>query len=721
MELIEKLIQKMSVHEKIGQLTQYNANLFVSTDTDITGPKMQLGLTDEDISTVGSVLNFSSAEEMIQIQNDHLEKDPNKIPIVFMMDVIHGYRTIYPIPLAMACSFDINLVQECSRMAAKEASANGVHVTFAPMVDYVRDPRWGRVLETCGEDPLLASELAKAQIAGYQGEDISKADSVATCVKHFAAYGGAEAGRDYNAVECSVRELREYYFPAYKACIEAGAPLVMPSFNSLNGKPSVVNPWLMKKILREEWGFDGVVISDYNAINELISHGVAENEETAAKMAFENGCHIEMCSSTYFHHLANFISSGVFSEEQLDDAVRHVLLLKEKLGLFNDPYRGVKPEAADVTLLCADHRSLSKKAALEAAVLLKNNGILPLPVNMKSVAIIGPFADEHAIIGAWSCQGRNEESVTVAEGFAKVMPHIQCTVVKGCGNAWNDDDLSGLHEAITAAKTADAVVLCLGEPQDYSGEGNCRTDLGLPGVQMELAKAVIAANPNTVAVLFNGRPLAIEDLDNIAPAILDMWFPGTEGGSAVTELLFGYSNPCGKLAMTFPRSVGQCPIYYNHPNNGRPNWTTEVKHIGYSSDYVDCATLPLYSFGHGLSYSNFVYKDLMLSDDLLNEQNTIQVSVTLRNESDYVGKEVVQLYMHDLYCSVIQPVQKLIGFQKVELKPWEERQVVFTVKESHLRFWNFEDQYVSEPGEVELMVGHADHFVLTERITLRRQ
>ena len=718
-EYLHALLHNMTIEEKIGQLTQYNANVFLDSSADITGPRMQLGLTDEDLSRVGSVLNFSSVAEMKKMQDMHMENDPHRIPVVFMMDVIHGYRTIYPIPLALGCSFDAELAETCSRMAGKEAAASGVQVTFAPMVDYVRDPRWGRVMETCGEEPRLTGALAAAQIRGFQGSDLAYAENVAACVKHFAGYGGAEAGRDYNAVECSERALREFYLPAYKACIDAGAEMLMPSFNSLNGIPSVANPWLMKQVLKEEWDFDGVVISDYNAVGELLVHGVAADEKEAAKLAFDNGCDIEMCSSAYIHYLKELLEEGFFTQEQLDQAVMRVLRFKNRLGLSEDPYHGADQEKADCLYLCEKHREIAKRAAAESAVLLKNDGILPLQENLARVAVIGPFAREHGILGSWSCNGRDEETVTVADGMAALLKTGQVIVAEGCSNHWDDTDTSGFEEAIAAAKSSDAVILCLGEPQDYSGEGNCRTDIRLPGMQMELARRVIAANPKTVAVLFNGRPLDLSELDAVAPAILEMWFPGTEGGNAAAELIFGRANPCGKLAMTFPRSVGQCPIYYNHPNTGRPHWTRAAEHCGYTSDYIDCATLPLYSFGHGLSYANFVYVGMTLSDHQLSAEGSIRVSVRVRNESPVGGKETVQLYMRDPVASVVRPVQQLIGFRKVAFAPWEEKEIEFTLTEPMLRFWNFDMKHVSEPGEIRLMIGCADHFVLTDEIIMK--
>ena len=714
-----RLLSQMTIDEKIGQLVQFNANLFVDSDVDITGPMMQVGLTKENLKNVGSVLNFRDANEMRAVQDKHLSEDRNKIPMLFMMDVIHGYRTIYPIPLALGCSFDVALAEECSQMAAREASADGVHVTFTPMVDYVRDARWGRVMESCGEEPMLNSRMGAAQVRAFRGDDLRNPDQLATCVKHFAAYGGAEAGRDYNTVELSEHVLREYYLPAYKACIDAGVDMLMPSFNSLNGVPAVANEWLMKQVLKDEWKFGGVVISDYAAVHELLTHGVAANNREAAQLAFACGCDIEMCSGAYINHLKGLIEEGIFTEQQLDEAVLRVLELKDKLGLFEDPYHGASMEKADAVSVTPENRALAKKAAAECAVLLKNDGILPFSNDVKTVALIGPFAQENRIIGVWSCKGSEQETVSVAEGVQVLLPDAQIVSVRGCGNEWNDFDRSGFAEAIDAAKNADAVVLCLGEPQDYSGEGNCRTNIDLPGVQTELARQIIQANPNTAILLFNGRPLAISELDAFAPAILEMWFPGTEGGSAAAELLFGMCNPGGKLSMSFPRTTGQCPIYYNHPSTGRPKPAKlDGKRLHYTSNYIDCGNLPLYSFGHGLSYSNFVYESMLLDKASMTKDESIQISITVHNDSDVPGQETVQLYMRDLVASTVRPVQQLIGYEKVHLDAGERKTVKFTVTEPMLRFWNHKNQFVSECGEFELSTGYADHLLHTKRFVL---
>ena len=715
---IKELLSKMTLEEKVGQLIQLNAMFIGETTADITGPKEQLGISDSMLTKVGSTLNFHSFAEVKKLQDRHMEVDRLHIPLLFMMDVIHGYKTIFPIPLALGASFDPELVKECTKMAAKEASAGGIHVTFTPMVDYVRDARWGRVMETCGEDPLLNSVMGASQVEAFQGDDIADPDNLATCVKHFAAYGGAEAGRDYNTVEISERLLRECYLPAYKACLDAGAPMIMPSFNSLSGVPSIANKWLIQKVLKEEWGFDGIVISDYNAIGELLKHGVAGNIKDAAQMAFENGCDIDMMSAGYCSSLCALVEEGKVSEEKIDEAVLKVLSLKRDLGLFEDPYHGGSVEKEESLCLCPEHRSISRRAAEECAVLLKNSGVLPFSKDTKKIAIIGPFAWSKAIKGFWACNGLDKDCISVADGVKNLLPNAEITVAPGCSAEWNNLDKSGFESAIDAARNADAVILCLGEPQNYSGEGNSRADLSLPGVQMDLAREVLSVNENSAVVLFNGRPLVLTELDKIAPAILDMFFPGNEGGPAAARLLFGDANPSGKVTMSFPKSVGQCPIYYNHPSTGRPKWKPEDEHQPYASSYIGCGNKPLYPFGHGLSYSKFEYKSLVLDTDKMSKDTEIKVSITVKNVGERAGKEVVQLYMRDLVASAVRPIQSLIAFEKISLEAGEEKTVSFKITEPMLRFYNAECKFVSEAGEFEVSTGCSDNLILTKKFCL---
>ena len=715
---LKKLLSQMTLDEKIGQLIQLNANFFGKSEAEITGPTQKFGIDPEYIKNIGSALNFQGVEEMIAIQDRHMADDRNKIPLVFMMDVIHGYRTIYPIPLAMGASFDPELVAECSRMAAKEASAGGIQVTFTPMVDYVRDARWGRVMETCGEDPYLNGVMGAAQVKAFQGDDISDNDRVAACVKHFAAYGGAEAGRDYNTVEISERLLREYYFPAYKACIDAGVKMLMPSFNTLNGIPSIGNEWLMKDVLRGEWKYDGIVISDYNAIGELVIHGIAANAKQAASMAFDCGCHMDMMSKGYYSSLKALVEEGTIPESEVDKAVMRMLEFKKELGLFDDPYHGASVERSREVTLTAENRAIARKAAEQCAVLLKNDGILPISENVGKVALVGPFATTNELKGFWSCDGRDEETVSVYEGVKAIIGEDRIITATGCSARHDELSREGFDEAVKAAAEADVVVLCLGEPQNYSGEGNSRADIGLPGVQMELVREVLKVNSNVASLVFNGRPLTLTELDATVPAILDMWFPGSEGGNAAANLLFGRANPSGKVTMTFPKAVGQCPIYYNRPRTARPKRTAEDVHQPYASNYIGCGNNPLYPFGYGLSYSNFVYESLELDADTMTADGEINVKITVRNDSDVAGKEVVQLYMYDTVASTVRPTQSLIAFEKIELGAGERKTVTFKVTEPMLRFYDFKCNFISEPGEFTLSTGYADNLILTKSFRL---
>ena len=717
-EQLQSLLESLTLEEKVGQLVQCNAGQFIKNQMEITGPEGEM-LPAEDLNRVmGSVLTFEDASQAKALQEKHLAADPKKIPLLLMLDVIHGLRTTYPIPLAMGCSFDDSLMAECADMARKESAACGVHVTFNPMVDTARDGRWGRIMETNSEEPLINSRMGAAVVRATQGEDLGNPENVACCVKHYAAYGAGEAGRDYNGVELSERILRETYLPAYKACLDAGARLVMPSFNSLNGVPSVANKWLMNKVLREEWGFGGVVISDYDAVGELVTHGVAENLKDAARLAMEAGCDIDMVKNAYYLHLADLVREGAVSEEALDRAVFRVLSLKNELGLFENPLRGADEEKEKALYLCPAHREIARRAAEESAVLLKNDGILPLPRTARRLALIGPFAETQHLVGFWSRPGAWKDAVTLPEGIRALAPDTELLIETGCSAAIGDTDESGIMKAVAAARAAEAVILALGEKEDDSGEGRSRAELTLPGMQLELARRVIEANPHTVVVLFNGRPLALTELEKIAPAILEMWYPGTEAGNAAARLLFGEANPCGKLSVSLPRSVGQLPMSYSRMNTGRPKPGPDSQAFPFSSCYLDTPNLPLYSFGYGLSYTDFAYSSLTLDRETLEKGGSLTVTVTVANRGQAAGKEAVQLYMRDLKASVVRPVQQLIDYKKVFLAPGETARVTFTVTEPQLRFWNFDCEFVSEPGTFALSTGFADHLILTKTFEL---
>ena len=717
-QALKELLDSMSLEEKAGQLVQCNAGQFIANQLEITGPDGEL-LPAEDLNRVmGSVLTFEDAKQAKALQDRHLTADPHRIPLLLMLDVIHGLRTTYPIPLAMGCSFDEGLMAECAEMARKESAACGVHVTFNPMVDTARDARWGRILETYSEEPLINGRMGAVFVRETQGDDLSDPGNVACCVKHYAAYGAGEAGRDYNTVDVSERMLRETYLPAYKACLDAGARLIMPSFNSLNGVPSVANKYLMNEILRKEWGFGGVVISDYDAVGELVSHGVAADLKDAVRLAMEAGCDIDMVKNAYYLHLADLVREGTVSLEALDAAVMRVLRLKNELGLFENPYHGADEEAEKAVYLCPEHRATARKAAEESAVLLKNNGILPFRKDVKRIALIGPFAEETRLNGFWSRPGAERYTVTLPEGIRNLLPEAELVTVKGCGAEFEDTDRSGIGKAAEAAAGADAVILALGEPENYSGEGRSRAELNLPGPQAELAEKVLAANPNTAVLLFNGRPLVLTELAEKAPALLEMWYPGTEAGNAAARLLWGEANPCGKLSAGLPRSVGQYPMPYNRMSTGRPKPPPDSRAVPFTSCYLDMPNLPLYSFGYGLSYTSFALEKLTLNRKSMTRDGEVQAAVTVRNTGRVPGKETVQLYLQDPVASVVRPVQQLIDYRKIFLNPGEGAEVVFTIREPQLRFCNMEGKEISEPGEFRVSAGYADHLALTQSFIL---
>ena len=646
-------------------------------------------------------LNSVGAKRMLEIQKNYMENNTHGIPLIFTQDIIHGYHTIYPINLGLASSFDTKLAHDCAAMAAKEASVDGVQLTFAPMVDLVRDPRWGRVMESSGEDPYLGCEMAKATVEGYQG-NMGKYN-IAACVKHFAAYGAAEGGRDYNSVDMSERTLREYYLPTYKAAVDAGVKTLMTSFNSLNGVPSAGNKWLVKDVLRDEWGFDGVVISDYASFKEMMTHGFAKDAKEAAFLAMEATGDIEMSSTSYVNHIEELIDEGRISVEQLDKAVMRVLKLKDELGLFDNPYRSTSEEEASEVLLCKEHRLLSRRAAEQSAVLLKNNGVLPFDENVSSVAVIGPLGNTGEIYGNWPCYGDPDKTISVFDGIKGIVGD-RARYAKGCCIEFDSDDTSYIDEAVELAKNSEVVVLCLGEHQFDSGESICKANIELPNIQYTLLEEVMKVNKNVAVLLFTGRPLALAKLDKEAPAILNMWMPGTEGGNAAANLLFARSIPCGKLSMSFPYSVGQCPVYYNHYNTGRPKKNKEIREP-FTSTYIDAPCYPLYPFGHGLSYTEFEYSEPTIDKKELRKGESLNVSVKVKNTGKYKGKEIVQLYIRDLVGSVVRPVKELKGFKKIELDVNEEKEISFEINENTLSFYGIDLQKKAEPGQFRVFVG----------------
>lgn len=700
---IKKLLESMTLEEKIGQLLQL-APFFFKEEIrgEITGPMEGLGITDKDIQNAGTVLGIGGAKEALEIQKSYLEKSEKKIPLIFMADIIHGYRTIFPVPLAIGCSWDEKAAEKVARVSAKEASAAGVHVTFSPMVDLVRDARWGRVMESTGEDPFLNSVFARAFVRGYQGDDISKEENIAACVKHFAAYGAAEGGRDYNTVDISERMLREYYLTAYKAAVEEGCKMLMTSFNTVSSVPSSGNEWLMRDVLRKEWGFDGVVVSDWGAVKELIPHGVAEDMKEAAEKAIKAGVDVEMMTSCYVQHLEKLLEEGKVNIELIDESVLRILRLKEELGLFENPFKGADPEKEQQLFLSEEHRKAVRDVAASSMVLLKNENILPLKKNVKKVAIIGPFADNHEILGGWSWDGKFEESVSLKEGIINKIGEENVVVSKGCDIQGGTDE--EIKEAVDMAMDSDVVILALGEHADMSGEGGSRAFIKLPGRQEELASEILNLGKTTAVVLFNGRPLEIKDLYEKAPAILEAWFPGTEGGNAAADILFGDKNPSARLSMSFPYTVGQLPIYYNAFNTGRPK-PFEESNERFCTHYLDAPNAPLLPFGFGLSYTDFAYSDFKLDSEILTDESSIKVSVIVKNTGLVAGEETVQLYIRDLAGSVVRPVKELKGFKKVSLEAGEEKEITFEIKEKMLRFHNNKLEFKSEKGKFNVMVG----------------
>ena len=703
---VQKLLRQMTLRQKLAQMAQYNASVIMpGKDGLVTGPANDLNLKKEDIASTGSILGTTGAKALTEIQNEHLIIDPNKIPLLFMADIIHGHTTIYPIPLGMGATFNPSLMQECAKMSAKESAVSGLHVTFNPMVDLVRDARWGRVCETTGEDPFLNCQMSKAQVKGYQG-DLGKYN-IAACVKHFAGYGGAEAGREYNTVEMSEHTLRGYYLPAYKAAIDAGVEMVMTSFNLLNGIPSTGNKWLLDDLLRKEWGFDGVVITDYNAVLEQFVHGYAEDEADCALKGITAGSDIEMMTSCYVNYGEQLVKDGRLDEKIIDECTLRILKLKEKLGLFDNPMRSASEEEEKQFILCDEHRDLVRFAAEKSAVLLKNEGILPLNKDLKTIAIIGPFGDR-AMLGGWFGYGKEEDAVTVLDGI-KNATSAKIIIEKGADGYKKElPNDKAIRRAVKVAKKADAVILCVGEPSEESGESKSKTDIDISPAQKELVLRVAKANKNTVVVLFNGRPLVLTDIIDEVPCLFTIWQPGTEGGSAVANLIFGDADFEGKLPMTFPRATGQAPIYYNAMNTGRPN-VNDSPDASFLSRYIDCKNSPLFPFGYGLTYSNFEISKVTLSSNEMSADEKIIASATVKNIGNKKATETVQLYIHDLVASYVRPVKELKGFQKVTLNPNEEQTVLFEITEDMLQFYTPNKRFEAEKGKFEVYIDNSSN------------
>jgi beta-glucosidase len=691
--LVDSLLARMTLEEKLGQL-----NLITAVDNVVSDSQRALvrrGL-------VGGFFNLTGATNTRAIQEVAVRESRLHIPLLFGEDVIHGYRTIFPIPLGEAASWDTALAAAAARAAAKEASAAGVAWTFAPMVDIARDPRWGRMAEGAGEDPYLGSAMAAARVRGFQGASLADDEAVMATAKHFAAYGGAEGGRDYNTVDVSERTLRQIYLPPFHAAVRAGVGSIMASFNEIAGIPSTENRWLLTDVLRREWGFRGFVVSDYTAINELQQHGVAGTPAQAGREALEAGLDMDMQSGIYAADLAALVRRREIPLAVVDAAVRRVLEAKVALGLFHDPYRGATPEGERAAILTPAARALARRDAVESLVLLKNErGVLPLSPSIRTLAVIGPLADDSAdALGPWHCLGQADDVVTPLAGIrARVGPGTTVLYERGTGVA--DSDTTGIAAAVAAARGADAAVLFLGESQDMSGEAASRSRLDLPGVQERLLEDVAATGTPVVLVLMSGRPLAVPWAAEHVRALLEAWFPGVETGHALADVLFGDVAPSGKLPVTVPRAVGQVPIYYDHKNTGRPPSDTDH----YTSKYIDLPIGPLYPFGFGLSYTTFKYDSLRLSVPSIGPRDSLEVRVNVTNSGARAGDEVAQLYVHERVASITPPVRQLAGFERVHLEPGETRTLTFRLGASQLGFWNQAMRYVVEPGTFDVWAG----------------
>ncbi len=726
---IEKLLQDMTLDEKIGQMT-----LFTS-DWAVTGPTMR-DTYKQDIKTgkTGAIFNAYTVDYVRELQRIAVEETRLKIPLIFGYDVIHGHRTIFPITLAQSCSWDLKAVENAARIAASEASAEGLNWTFAPMVDIARDPRWGRIAEGAGEDTYLGSKMAYAQVKGYQGNDLAANNTIVACAKHFAAYGAAEAGKDYNTVELSEHTLRQTYLPPFKACLDAGVKTFMTSFNEISGVPSSANPLLLKKILKEEWGFDGFIVTDYTSINEMVDHGFAENEKHAGELSLNAGVDMDMQGAVFYNYLKQSLDEKKVTMESVNEAVRRILSIKYDLGLFEDPYRYCNKQREQTELMTPQNREAARELCQKSIVLLKNeNNVLPLNKSGK-IALIGPLADDQRnLIGNWSAAGDWKKAVSVLEGFKNKLGN-KATILHAKGANLTDDkdllkklnDHGGdiktdsktpeqlIEEALVIAKQADVVVMVLGESQGMSGEAAVLSNIDLPASQQRLLRAIHATGKPVVLLLMNGRPLTLSwEHQNIA-AIVETWWGGTEAGNGIADVVFGDVNPSGKLTITFPRNVGQIPIYYNAKNTGRPYDNNDK----YTAKYLDVPVTPLYPFGHGLSYTQFNYSNLQLSSAEMSASNELKVSVTVSNSGKRNGEEIVQLYIKDHVGSITRPVKELKGFEKIALKAGESKTVTFTLTANDLAFYNAQNVFAAEPGMFTIYVGGSSNTELSASLQL---
>ena len=695
---VDSVLRLMTLSEKIGQMNQ------VSSKEDPTGQLTECSNEEELIRSgqVGSMLNVVGVERTRHLQEIAVNDTRLHIPLIFALDVVHGYKTISPVPLAESCSWDMDLIEKSARVAAEEATASGIQWTFAPMVDIARDPRWGRVMEGSGEDPYLGSAIAKARVRGFQGTDLSAYNTMAACAKHFVGYGAAEGGRDYNTVDISKQRLRELYLPPFSAAADAGVATFMNSFNEVMGVPATGSTYLVRDILKGEWNFPGVVVSDWGSVAELIPHGVAEDKCDAAQLAVTAGCDMDMEGYCYVSSLEKLVREGVVSESLIDDAVRRILRLKFDLGLFDDPYRYCDAEREKAEILSAEHRKAVREMACKSIVLLENReGILPLDNRCKNIGIVGPLADNpDDMLGSWCARGDGKDAIGILQGIKQAVGKgVRIRYAKGC--EIEGDDRSGFSEAVQVAENSDVVIVCVGENRFMSGEAASRTRLTLPGVQRELLKAIKETGKPIVLLLSNGRPLVLDwEKENIG-TIVECWQLGSEAGNAIADVLFGKYNPSGKLTMSFPYNEGQIPVYYNAKSTGRPY----VPNVRYVTRYLDCPNVSLYSFGYGLSYTRFEYGELKLDKDTMFPGEKLRIDVSVANVGNYDGEETVQLYIRDVCSKITRPEKELKGFKKVFLKKGERTDISVELSLADLEYVLADGSRESDPGLFEVFVG----------------
>ena len=728
---IDQLMKKMTLEEKIGQL-----NLPVTGEITTGQAKSSDVAKRIRNGEVGGLFNLKGVERIREVQRQAVEESRLGIPLLFGMDVIHGYETIFPIPLGLSCTWDMKAIEESARIAAVEASADGISWTFSPMVDVSRDPRWGRVSEGNGEDPFLGAAIARAMIRGYQGKDMSRNDEIMACVKHFALYGASEAGRDYNTVDMSRQRMFNEYMLPYQAAVEAGVGSVMASFNEVDGVPATGSKWLMTDVLRKQWGFDGFVVTDYTGINEMIDHGMGD-QQTVAALALNAGVDMDMVSDAFSGTLKKSVEEGKVSAAAIDAACRRILEAKYKLGLFDNPYKYCDVNRPKKQIFTKEHRAIARKTASESFVLLKNEGVLPLS-KKGSIAVVGPLANTRSNMpGTWSVAAVLDNAPSLVEGLREVVGDRAKVVTAKGSNLIGDADYEKratmfgrelhrdnrtdrelLDEALKVAAGADVIVAALGESSEMSGESSSRTNLEMPDVQRALLQELLKTGKPVVLVLFTGRPLVLTWEEEHVPAILNVWFGGSEAAYAISDVLFGDVNPSGKLTATFPQNVGQIPLFYNHKNTGRPlqegRWFEKFR-----SNYLDVSNDPLYPFGYGLSYTTFAYSDIHLSSTEMSADGELTATVTVTNTGSRDGAEVVQLYIRDLVGSVTRPVKELKGFEKIFLKAGESRKVSFSITPELLKFYNYDLQFVCEPGDFDVMIGGNSRDVKKARFLLK--